>query len=181
MQIIGITGKARSGKDTIANIIETENRTRKISFAAPIKEAFRAVFGWHPDSYPDRKEQRIPGFNFTPREAMQTLGTEWGRNLQSDLWLKIAQRKIDSAREQQNYFKYIVITDVRFDNEAFLIRKNGGIIIEVTRNDREHVAAHSSEDGLSFEAADFTIFNDGSLNELKDNVFKVLTSPEVTK
>ena len=175
MQIIGITGKARSGKDTIANIIETENRTRKISFAAPIKEAFRAVFGWHPDSYPDRKEQRIPGFYFTPREAMQTLGTEWGRNLQSDLWLRIAQSKIESARVMENQYKYIVITDVRFDNEADLIRNNGGFIIEVVRNDRDEVAAHSSEDGLA-EAADFTIFNDGSLKELKDNVFKVLAS-----
>lgn len=69
---------------------------------------------------------------------MQTLGTEWGRNfVDSGLWLKIADRKIDYLRilasNKNAYIEGIVVTDVRFPNEYDYIHKNGGAIWHIHR------------------------------------------------
>ena len=172
MLLIGITGKAHAGKDTVADMIARESTSRQIAFASPIKEAFKAIFGFHPDDFSEGKEAQVPGFDFTIREALQTLGTEWGRNLQHDIWLQIALNKYHGSLVFP--YKYVLITDVRFDNEADLIRANNGIVVEVRRTAAETVAAHSSENGLT-DKADFTLCNDGTLEQLEEKVKEMLS------
>lgn len=169
--LIGITGKARAGKDTVAELIELERNTTKISFASPIKAAVAAIFGETPAGH---KEELIEGFNFSWREAWQTLGTEWGRNLQQDLWLAIVAKEFDAIR-QLDFVEptCFVITDVRFDNEAEWIKKQDGIIVEVRRTAADKVAAHSSEEGLTLRS-DFVVANDGTIDELRAKVSQVL-------
>ena len=171
MKLIGITGKAGSGKDTVADIILQQYPGFKRAMAKPIKGAFKAVFGFDPDQLPrDSKEKQIPGFDFSARKAMQTLGTEWGRTLDKNLWLKLAHENYKFCLRKSGY---LIIPDIRFDNEAEWIRANGGILIEVSRKDLAEVEAHESESGVG-EPPDYTIRNNGSIIDLTLAVTKAL-------
>ena len=167
--IIGLTGKAGSGKDTVGNLLMVDGFA-KYSFAMPIKNAINAIFGWEMDWWEDRefKETHIPNINASPRKLAQTMGTEWGRNIiHPDLWLMIGEIAVcNCLRDDMN----LVITDVRFDNEAEMIRLHGGVIVHIERPDVEPVEDHSSEAGIKYCEGDFTLINDGTMDDLVEDV-----------
>lgn len=164
--LIGIAGRARSGKDTVANFIVAAIGGYRYSFADPIR-AMLALLGVDmSDPYwQARKEEPIPALGVSPRRMMQTLGTEWGRQLiNPDLWLIMAHQRLLQSGPG------MVISDVRFDNEAAWIRKHGGWIIHVIRPDTKTVEAHESENGIEVLAEDVQLFNSGTLEELQFSV-----------
>jgi len=168
--LIGIAGRARSGKDTVANFIVAAIGGYRYSFADPIR-AMLALLGVDmSDPYwQARKEEPIPALGVSPRRMMQTLGTEWGRQLiNPDLWIIMAHQRL-----LQNG-PGMVISDVRFDNEAAWIRKHGGRIIHVIRPDTKAVEAHASEDGIEMQDTDARLFNSGSLEDLQFSVRELL-------
>jgi hypothetical protein len=153
--IIGLTGYARSGKDTVARIIDSLEYKRTqdpdcvelVAFAEPMKAFCMSLFGFsHDQVYGNSKEEPDPrwirpdGRPLTPRYALQTLGTEWGRNCDPDLWVKVARDKAVKAHQAG---KLAIITDVRFVNEARCIREAGGVIWRIYRAGRAH--SHASE------------------------------------
>ena len=161
MKLIGICGRARSGKDTAADYIIEECGFEKYSMADPIREMLESV-GVNPSC---NKEDTIPMFGKSPREMMQTLGTEWGRNCVSeDIWLNLAKDLYKRLSDDGGFYG-LVIPDIRFENEAEWIRKNG-LLIRIVRPDAMAVASHSSENGISTEAVDEIIWNNGSLDLL---------------
>ena len=112
------------------------------------------------------KESRIEvfGLNITARHVCQTLGTEWGRTcIHPDIWLHCWQRKA-----QQNLDRGIdvVVDDVRFLNEAELIRQLGGEVWCVERPAVVRTTTHASEGSLDDFVFDRRIVNDGFLLEL---------------
>ena len=111
--LIGLTGEARSGKDTFAFMLCDFIVFETYAFALPIKNACCEIFGWTDDHVNGHlKEEVDPYFGVSPRKAMQTLGTEWGRNsINSDLWLLAAEKKNEETSD-------LIVTDVRFNNEA---------------------------------------------------------------
>lgn len=166
-QIIGITGKAGSGKDTVADYLVARHNFVKVSFAQPLKDGLCAMFGWSQEQLLDRvwKESALEGIGKSPRELMQTLGTEWGRDLvHKELWLMLARQRIEASE------KSVVISDLRFDNEAELIRSLGGQVIHLTRPQTTEVAAHSSERPVTAISVDKVVVNSGSTTELFRNV-----------
>lgn len=168
-QIIGLTGLARSGKDTVALHLNENAGYSSYAFAQPIKQACKVIFNWSKSHVNgELKEVVDPLYGVSPRMAMQSLGTEWGReSINSSIWLLRAQSEIQSNSK-------LVITDIRFNNEAELIKENGGIVIEVRRNDRESVYQHKSELGISPQLIDFTIDNNGSISELYNQVDEII-------
>jgi hypothetical protein len=93
----------------------------------------------------------------TPRHAMQTLGTEWGRDcIHNDIW-------VDTEMEAQAKEKALVFDDVRFANEAGAIRAAGGIIVKVQRPSAITRSEHLSE--LMPFAVDCTLVNNESIDE----------------
>lgn len=161
--LIGLTGRAGSGKDTVAQALRGEfGNLGIVSFADPMRAMLRAM-GVPPNYMTDRslKEQPVPGIGVSYRLLAQSLGTEWGRLIDPDLWLRIAARKIYSAPPGV----HIVVPDVRFDNEALLIRSMGGQVWRVNRT-VEAVRAHASEAGVSDNLIDLEIDNSGSLDDL---------------
>jgi hypothetical protein len=126
--IIGITGKKFHGKDTIGDYYVKKGYTR-IAFADTLKEACKLIFGLtHEQLYGDKKEVIDEYWKKTPREIMQYVGTDLFRNqFDENIWINSLRRKMISSDK-----KY-VITDVRFDNEATMIKDIGGIIIKVNR------------------------------------------------
>lgn len=110
------------------------------------------------------KEAVDDRYGVSPRYMMQTLGTEWGRKLvNQDLWLLIAMDRISKALAAG---ENVYVSDVRFDNEAAMIREMGGTIIHIRRRDAQTVRPHMSETPLCVNDTDYTIYNNGTLDEL---------------
>lgn len=161
-KVIGIAGPARSGKDTLAHRLCVSGGYFPMRFAGPIKQALAVMFGWDGDYLEGiRKEAVDPFFGFSPRVAMQTLGTEWGRNLDKDLWVKVMEKQVQTSMHPR-----IVIPDVRFENEASFIRDRG-VLVHVYRGDREKVNFHISESRLHVHIGDFIFHNEKGLGEVR--------------
>lgn len=170
-KLIGLTGYegriAGVGKDTAANYLTAYHAAqfRAIAFADPIRAAMKVIFGWDDSFFQHPKKNEVdPRFNISPRKAMQTLGTEWGRNLiNSKLWLILAGEKAEPYLVSG--FD-VLITDVRFDNEAEWIREQGGVIWHIDRDVKAGAgteAAHTSEAGVAFKKGDYLIDNNETL------------------
>ncbi|WP_201595354.1 deoxynucleotide monophosphate kinase family protein [Psychrobacter vallis] len=160
MRLIGIAGQARAGKDTLASYLLnklTDNWSRS-SFADPLK-AMLTVIGV--DCSDKAKAELDICFRVTPRHMMQTLGTEWGRHtIDKDIWVK--------AFAYLNAGKQIIVPDVRFENEADLVRANGVLIHLVGRGGIE--GNHVSENAIEFKPGDIVIDNSRDLAWLHGQV-----------
>lgn len=171
-RIIAFCGRAGCGKSTAARTLlqppfqlRKWGRTERVSFAEPIRDALSAIgVSVEALTNPALKEQPLPGFGGkSPRYLMQTLGTEWGRQMVADdIWLQIARSRIQALVDQG---VQVVIDDVRFDNEAQLLRDMGALIIEIRRKGDcyEDASAHASEMGIHPRFISETIVN-GELN-----------------
>jgi len=173
MMIVGLCGLAGSGKDEVAATLSRHHRFAVISFAHPIYKAVSEITGLSPPElkHRDIKEEPIAWLGKSPRELLQTLGTEWGREMVSeDIWIKIALRR---ASECERDGWNVAITDVRFANEAEAIRHAGG---QVWRIDRPgaglagQTAEHSSEAGIPDHLVNQVIRNVGNLDDLEEAV-----------
>jgi hypothetical protein len=140
--IIGIAGFQGSGKDTIADYLCNIYGFKRDSFAATLKDAVAAVFGWDRELLEGRTKEsrawretvdswwanRLDMPNLTPRLVLQKWGTEVARTAwHDDTWIASLENKLVKAHND------IVITDVRFPNEIQAVRNAGGIVIRVVR------------------------------------------------
>lgn len=144
------------------------------SFAEPVKgltESLLLSLGY---SYPQAlemtrgydKEKPIealssqPGIPITPRVLMQTLGTEWGRQMiDKDIWVKAGMSRAENLMESGHA---VVFDDVRFPNEATAILSAGGILVKVLRGNPDMTSrGHPSEGNLDDWQFDMTVYNDG--------------------
>lgn len=167
--LIGLTGYAGSGKDTVRNILEHRHDYDGIAFADPIRDMLTALLescsittDWLTER--ELKEKPIPELGLSYRQMAQQLGTEWGRALKESMWLDIAAAKV--AMYSQYNSPGIVISDVRFPNEAAWIRAQGGKIWTIVRPGIEPVRAHASEDLIATLPYDYVIYNQGTIDDL---------------
>jgi len=186
-RLIGLYSPApQSGKSTVASYL-TELGYYNIPFAGPLKRMIRTFLvqvGYGPDTIEhlitEGKEEKIPGIDVTPRHLMQTLGTEWGRTcVHPDVWLQCwqttATRYIKSGTP-------VSCDDVRFPNEAELIRSLGGELWLVERPSARRSTEHASEGGLdNFPVFDRRIVNDGTLLDLYQQVRQILSPTPALK
>lgn len=158
--IIGLTGYARVGKDTLADLLVEQYGYEKRSFAQPMRDALYAL---NPKIDYDLRLQEIIDFwgwdgykqsehGVEIRALMQRLGTEVGRKqFGENFWVKQGI-PVDLGN---NY----VFSDVRFDNEAYAIRRAGGVIIRLKRDEVGPANDHESELGIDKIDADMVIEN----------------------
>jgi hypothetical protein len=199
--ILGLVGFIGSGKGTAGEIIQQHDFVAE-SFAGGVKDVAAVMFGWprnmlEGDTDESRQWRETPdGYwskfmnrDFTPREALQKIGTEVGRDIfHKDFWVLNLQTRI---LPWNNY----VITDVRFPNEIEWIHSKGGKVIEVQRGDNpiwykglkeiknhhERKAfmawekVHESEWAWVGSKLDATIYNDSTKEDFEKKVIKVLT------
>ena len=102
------------------------------------------------------KDNEVVTISTSPRKMYQLFGTDFGRQLNSNCWLKLSEHELKKHG-------CLVITDVRFENEAEFIRSRGGRIIHIDRADVIEVNTHISEAGIKKVNKDITILNDSSL------------------
>ena len=155
--IIGLHGEAGSGKDFAADYLCSKSWYDKTSFAKPIYDMINCL-GFDASSSMDREEKESSD-NFlgvSLRRMLQTLGTEWGRDLiNKDIWIKVAEHNISE-------FSNVIITDVRFDNEAEMVIKKNGIVINIIspNNPNSTKQKHVSEVKIKDEYIYTVIEND---------------------
>ncbi|GEP11750.1 deoxynucleotide monophosphate kinase [Methylobacterium gnaphalii] len=179
--IIALTGAAGAGKSTAAEILADRHGFARVRFAGPLKamvRAFLAQAGVEASEIErmiegDRKEAPAPEFlGASPRKVMQTLGTEWGRDLIAPgLWVEgwKAGARAALARGAPG----VVVEDCRFPNEAEAVQALGGLIVRIDRPGAViPLSGHGSEKvDLPRNA---TILNDGSRDELGCALDRVL-------
>ncbi len=185
--IIGLCGCKRSGKDTVARFLtDTCNRkVRLFAFADALRDVVKITFGFDDCDFQDdvSKETKIspmfPGSQFTPRRALQFVGTDLFRNqVDHDIWVKIAERRIMELAQQEDEETVVIVTDVRFENEMNMLRRLGAKLWFVSREIKSF-STHPSEafvQNLQMNPEnrnglfDYEIENDADLNKLQDTV-----------
>lgn len=161
--IIGIAGHRGSGKSAAAAILVQRGFVRQ-RFAQPLKDMLKSVglTDEHVDGSLKEAPCELLG-GATPRHAMQTLGTEWGRELlHPDLWIILWRARARTT-------PFVVVDDVRFPNEVEAIRAEGGTVWRIKRpgciGD-----GHVSESYISDLAVDREIDNSGDLDFLREQL-----------
>lgn len=161
--VIALTGLAGSGKSTASKYLVEKHGYELVKFAGPLKDMLRAIGFGEDDIEGSGKELSNSLLcDKTPRHAMQTLGTEWGRKCIGEtfwtgLWVDTATGVIAKGGR-------VVVDDCRFPNEAAEIRKLGGVVWRMVG--RGGIAgAHESEAGCG--GSDIEIHNIGDIVDLR--------------
>lgn len=170
--IIGLTGYAQSGKDTVASILVEKYGYTRIAFADTIRDLLYEMDPPVPVGVGN--EQHIIGLqnhidvygwdegkqNPVVRSMLQNLGVGARTVFGETFWIQQALRKV-------HFEGNFVITDVRFPNEADAIRKyENSQIWRIKRNGVNAVNQHVSETAMDGEKVDQIFMNSGSLEDL---------------
>ena len=162
--LIGIAGRARTGKDTTVDFLIAQYGGYRYSFADPLRAMLKVGLGIDMDDtyWKMNKENTIPALGCSPRQLLQTLGTEWGRQqVHPDVWLIMASDMLHRRG------RGMVISDIRFENEAAWVRKHDGVVIHQERDAAPAIREHASEVPLIIEPADTRLYNNAGLMELQ--------------
>lgn len=188
INLIGITGRISSGKNTVADIIKEESgyAWELKAYAYKLKLICSIILNVPVEKFEDRefKQSRLgeEWGNITVREMLQKIGTDCMRDgLTENVWTnslfteyqKIPYKYIN----QMDSFRFPnwVVTDVRFPNEAEEIKARGGIIIKVVRpseleENSESIKSHASETSMDDYECDFYLQNNGTLEQLRETI-----------
>ena len=187
--IIGLVGFIGSGKGTVGDILVREHGYHQFAFADALKDAVAQIFVWprgllEGDSNASRafRERVDPwwshkfGYEVTPRLILQKFGTEACRHgIADNIWIAALEKRIQGYDD-------VVITDVRFPNEIAFVRSVGGAIVRVRRGEdpskEELSKMHISETAWNDTVPDYSIINEGTLEDLKNNIKTTLTLEE---
>lgn len=175
--LIGITGKKRSGKDTIAEYLIKEHGFVDYKFASPIKNLCKDIFLWDDEwvngAYKETVDSR---WGISPREAQQVVGTELFREhlpktlkgfadtIGAGVWCARFQYWYESLPNDVN----VIVSDMRFLNEAEIIKNIGGTLWRVERDGLVSNDTHPSEMEMESIQVDFKILNNHTLEALDE-------------
>lgn len=179
MLVVALTGSAGVGKSTIAEYLAGRYHFQRIRFADPLKQMVTALLtrqGCTPEYARrcidgDLKTKAVPELGGrTPRHAMQTLGTEWGRTLIGEnFWLGCWQNVVGQVIARGP----VVADDCRFLNEYTAVKSMGGLVWRVAREGCRPDPHISENEHLGFEV-DANLVNNSSVNTLLLKVDQLL-------
>lgn len=208
--IIGVTGQcidslgrkriAGAGKDVVAKHLVDIYSFISLAWADPLKRFCQEVYGFPDEALwgesdarilPDERYPRPSGSFLTPRFALQSLGTDWGRNCYINTWVDYGIRTAKKILSGQYYtpknglmaynpdggakIRGVVFSDVRFMNELNAIKEAGGKVVRIKRqmttpyDEKAMNLLHNSETELpntSDDIFDYILDNSGTLDEL---------------
>ena len=196
--IISLSGAIGSGKDTAADYLVRFHDYHRMSFASSLKDCLAAIFGWdrellegHSGASRAWREQvdawwadRLNIPEFTPRWAMQHIGTEVMRNsFHNDIWVASIENRISK-------YHRVVVTDARFANEISTLKKHGSKTVRIVRGEQPawqtlaktnfelfrslYPQIHASEYSSVLLEHDYYIDNNGSIEELYQKIDQIV-------
>ncbi len=174
-KLIGITGVAKSGKDTAGQFLMVNHGYHPMALADPLKEGMAPIFGISVEIFHDQvgKASVDPNWGITRREMLTRGADALKEAFGQDLFIR---RWLFSYFALRNT-KKVVVTDVRIDDEARAITELGGTIIRIKRDKAGlsgKLAEHKTEQGVSDDLVDITIDNNGTLQEFYKNLRNVI-------
>lgn len=166
--IIGLSGYAQSGKDSVASILTSKYGFKRVAFADAIRSILWEMnpivkdsgftvqgvvnaYGW------DKAKIMFPEV----RRLLQELGVSSRASLGEDVWVNAVLRKVNDKTK-----KY-VISDVRFENEASIVKQMNGQLWRIKRPGVEAVNSHVSESSMDGYKVDQILHNGGTIEELE--------------
>jgi len=183
MSLIGFLAKKRHGKDTAANYLVENYNYKKITFAGPLKDACKMLFGFTDEQlYGNLKEVKDEFWGISPRTAFQYLGTDVFRkdvykimpHIKNNFWVyKLKHKYITEIKK--NPKSKITIADVRFQNEVDIVHELGGIIIKIYRPNMKDTSNHIAENAIdNIKNYDVLIENTGTIKDFKNKIYTYL-------
>jgi hypothetical protein len=190
MRKIGITGKANTGKNTVAKLLAkgltddvTGDRPQFIAFADPIKKMVKLSFPEIPNKWlygsSKYRSEIIPGafkdgVPLTVRQALMDLGNDFGRRYQSDIWIHNFDARFRKLIKKN--ILGIVVTDCRFRNEFDYLKDLDFFQIRILRDDHAKIddESETNQDGILDSEFDAVIRNNGTKEELREQVVKIV-------
>lgn len=174
MHSIGLIGKIGSGKDTAATLLMLDHGYQRVAFADPLKEMVREadpIVGYEPAGYgpiPIHLTDVLRRMSFEQakreyrevRRSLQRIG-QGARKIDPDFWVRLALLRINELPAGVP----VVVSDVRYPNEADALRARGFVLVRVTSNREKH-DAHESETALDAYPATYEIGNNGTIGNL---------------
>jgi hypothetical protein len=185
VSLIGLMGLKQSGKDTCADYLVENYSYTKRAFADCLKAACAELFLLnHEQKYGNLKETPDPRWsNVTPRRIFEFVGTDLLREQLEKIIPGIGQDVfvrnfelwfLNKINNNKNDKIKITVSDVRFQNEVDLIHKLNGIVIYIHRQSvmpKDTKSMHRSEkELLNIIDYDYVIFNDGTLDQLYNEI-----------
>lgn len=178
-QLIGISGFARSGKDTFyqrcKHLLEKEGKSAKrLAFADALKNELDGLLSEHMNISAfteDNKEKTLI------RPLLVTYGTELRRKVNPNCWIEKIQPEVINLL---NHDHFVFVTDVRYKNEAQWIRMNGGILVNVARqgvkpaNHEEHKQFHLMKQYINYNVM-WETFGDDHLEKCDEHAAPLLS------
>lgn len=191
--VLGIAGRKASGKTAVANLLVQEYGAVRSSFGDPLKSMLRTLGLTQEQLWGTQKEvpDTILLNGKTPRHAMETLGTKWGReHIDPYIWARAWTRMTEIDRPN-----FTLVDDVRFDEEVEAIRSIGGLVLGIERGqvtfkqlmrERMKIAPASERFSPLVTRNKIPVLsNNGTLEQLVDEimtrvrVFKNMQNPRV--
>lgn len=170
VRLIALTGQMGSGKSTVTRILQEHSLDdcEVVKFAGPLYEMQEAIYDIINRPIPQPKDRKL----------LQWLGTEWGRSIDQELWVKLFKER---TQELWDLDTNVLNDDCRFNNEAEAVKAMGGkiVLIESTpeiRGQRIQLqnTGHPSEAGIDVKYLDYVLTNNGSLEDLEKQVLGML-------
>ncbi len=175
--IVGLMGQKQSGKDTVASFLIEDHGFIRFALADALRDSLLALNPWVPSLMHEGRYERVSTIvaavgwdiaktrSFEIRRSLQALGTEAGRNIHGDdLWVDALERKIG---EMGAWNKNVVITDVRFPNEAGWVLAHQGWIVRIDRPGLPDEDLHASEQAWRSVHPHRTFCNNGDLTYVR--------------
>jgi len=180
--IIAICGYKRSGKDTIAEYLTKNYNYNHYKITDKLRKVVQLLFNLNDNDYEKNKEINDTRWNTTPRKIMQFIGTEVFQykiqelipNISRNFWIKslLSDELINNINNNNHK---IVISDLRFIHEYENLKQLNIplVIIKVTNNKIKNIDNHISETEHLKIPIDYEIENNGTLQQLYDNINKI--------
>ena len=161
--IVGLVGRARSGKDTAARVLAPEYTLKRM--ARPVKDACKALYAWTDEALEtELKDFKNEFWGVTPRATMVHLTHQIKEYMGQDFFTRRFFAEWDGTTP-------LVIPDIRYSNDVDEIHKRGGVTIRIIR---PGVVLHEFENEIEKLKTTWTVVNDGTIEELEAKIKEVL-------